>query len=120
MRQASEFGEPGVVSVWMGEPMREPDLDAYLSREFPSDFGFRLDENARAEYAFGARRPLRDVLSSFSMSASFLDQAGEAAARQGFDSAGSAVVCYAFRYDPSSASPGRSRRLAFVGVFSVG
>jgi hypothetical protein len=128
--QGMECRRSGFVSVWVGTfPSVEaakayfgiPDeTGVYLPPEvFARDLG--LDdlppENLEVNFEQVAPRPLRALLQDATFSASFIDQAVEAAGRQGIQEAQGIALLYDFDYQAKPAWRSAVGPLRFIGSF---
>lgn len=118
--QHSELRARATVSVWLGDFRTEGDLDEYMREDFSSHFGFTYEPAAGPESHTHPGEPIsvRELLSGFSQSHRFLDEAVRAALQHGRTVANAAVVFFATRYDLSLASA-VSPPLQFIGAIDL-
>ena len=114
----AQFSKGGFISLWLGDkPVSELELDDYMSNRFESDFGFAIHGPDAPEYsAERSSRGVRELLADFSVSATFVDAAVEAANQMGWTSATTAVVFYNFKYDRKFDRSTEKSPIRFIGV----
>jgi uncharacterized repeat protein (TIGR04138 family) len=126
----SEFKRTSFVSLWVGTfPSVEaaeayfgiPDeIGVYLPPEaFAADFGLGdfPPETLEVNFEQVSPRPLADLLRDATFAASFIDQALEAAARQGVEQAQGVALLYNFDYRLNPARRDAAGLLRFIGAF---
>jgi hypothetical protein len=128
--QGIECRRSGFVSVWVGTfPSVEaaetyfgiPDeIGVYLPPEvFIRDLGLEdlPAENLEVNFEQVSPRPLRQLLADATFAASFLDQAVEAARRQGIEAAQGVALLYDFDYPAKAGWQHTAGPLTFIGSF---
>ncbi len=129
-RDESDCRRQGFVSVWVGTFPSVEAAEAYFG--IPDEIGVDLPPEAFAtglgmsdlpaeclevNFEQVAPRPIRQLLQDATFSASFIDQAIDAAARQGIQAAQGVALLYDFDYQ---AAPNRRQTagpLQFLGSF---
>ena len=109
---------PQVVSLWLGNFSSEDELLDYLEENFTNDFGFEIYEPAGPEQDVSSTGPklIYDLLDGFSQYKNFRDDAVKLAKSKGWEKATTAVVFYAFKYDPSLIKRKKGFPLTFIGT----
>jgi len=130
MGQPSKFNRHGFISLWTGTFASVAAAEVYFG--IPDEVGVYLPPEAfAADFALGEfpqellevnfeqaePRPLRDLLEDATFSASFLDQAVAAAARQGVEQAQGVALLVDFDYRLNPARRDAAGPLRFIGVF---
>ena len=112
-----DFRVSGYISFWLGNFISEKELDDYLSEEFENDFGFEIYPPAGPEYdvSMDVSRPISELIEGFSRWKFFIDVAITTAMAKNCKFATTAVVFYAFKYDPKFINPNGSGKLTFIG-----
>jgi len=114
----SALREKGLIALWLGNCASEDDLYGYLDRDFPSDFGFAIDEPAGPECDVKETpTPIRGLLEGFSAWRTFVDEATAGAKSAGWETATTAVVFHALRYRPELIKTKGTTPLTFIGNF---
>jgi len=111
----------GVVSIWVGNFTDEEKLMSYVSpeSEFEEDFGFRMSENDLPEISVEFElTSIRELLTGFSWSAGFIDEACAQAEAQKITHANCAVVWHYINYRALRFTPLPDAQLHFLGVAS--
>ncbi len=111
-----DFDADGVVSVWVGQSLDDPDAD--VLQTFCGVGYYDLD---RQEMSAGDEWPLlpvRELIGLLSDSASFIDAAMQAAQVLGISHARWALAQYEFKYDPAMAIRDVADDPRFLGAFS--
>jgi hypothetical protein len=120
MRHQSEFAAAGTVSVWIGNFETDAEFDDYmnLSREFETDFGFRIDDRAiREAVVERAPKSVGELVEGFSNWRSFGPEVVGAAKHAGVDRATTMIVFYTVCFDPAKVKISPGARLRFIGAF---
>jgi hypothetical protein len=120
MRHQDEFSAPGTISVWIGDFQTDDQFDDYmnLSRQFESDFGFRInDRGIREGVVEASPKPIAELVRGFSNWESFCSAVVEAAKKFGVERATTMIVFYTVRFDPSKVSTKPNAPLRFIGAF---
>jgi hypothetical protein len=128
--QGKECRRSGFVSVWVGTfPSVEaaeayfgiPDeIGVYLPPEvFIRDLGLEdlAAKNLEVNFEQVSPRPLGELLADATFAASFLDQAVEAARRQGIEAAQGVALLYDFDYQAKAGCQRTAGPLTFIGSF---
>jgi uncharacterized repeat protein (TIGR04138 family) len=125
-----ECGRPGFVSVWVGAFASVEEAEAYFG--IPDDVGVYLPaEGFAADLGLAdfppdalevnfeqvTPRPLRTLLEDATFAGSFLDQAVEAAARQGVQEAQGIALLYDFDYRLKPERRDVAGPVRFIGAF---
>ena len=89
----------------------------YLDENFTKDFGFEIYEPAGPEQDVSATgpKPVRELLNGFSSYKAFQENAIQLAEKEGWKTATTAVIFYAFKYDPSLIK-NKKAPLKFIGT----
>lgn len=125
-----DLREAEIVAVWAGDAENESDLNEYLGQPFESDYGFLLDQDDLPEFVVTFSEPrlhahynrpflqadVRELLSGFSWSDEWRDEAERCCRRIGCDTAKTVVVFPNLRYRENLARNTQSR-LRFIGNF---
>jgi hypothetical protein len=120
MRHQDEFTAAGTVSVWVGDFQTDAQFDDYmnLSREFETDFGFRInDRGIREAVVESTPKPVGELVEGFSNWKSFGPAVAAAAKHAGVDHATTMIVFYTVRFDPTKVKINPNARLHFIGAF---
>src|SRR5687767_8690016 len=90
----------GFVSIWAGNLKSHPEFDRYLVKEFPSDYGFKIDPQGKVEGKVeGNDIAIAALISGFSRSKTFQAKCIQVAEAKQNSSASCMLVIYDFRYD---------------------
>ena len=120
MKSQDEFAAAGIVSVWVGDFQTDAQFDDYmnLSRDFESDFGFRINDNAIREGVVEITpMPVVELVEGFSNWESFGPSVVEAAKTAGVERATTMIVFYTVRFEPAKVKINPNAPLKFVGAF---
>ncbi len=120
MKHQDEFAAAGTVSVWVGNFQTDAQFDDYmnLSRDFETDFGFRInDRGVREAVVESTPKPVGELVEGFSSWKFFGPAVAEAAKHAGVDRATTMIVFYTVRFDPTKVKISSDARLKFIGAF---
>jgi hypothetical protein len=121
MKQQDEFSAVGMVSVWIGDFETDPQFDRYMniSREFETDFGFRInDRSIREGVVEKAPKLVAELVNGFSSWESFGPAVVEAAKKLQVERATTMIVFYTMRFDPAKVQVNPKAPLRFLGAFA--
>jgi uncharacterized repeat protein (TIGR04138 family) len=126
----AEFKRAGFVSIWVGTFASVEDAEAYFgipdeigvpmpAEAFAGDFGLGdfPPETLEVNFEQVAKRPLVELLRDATFAACFVDQALEAATRQGIAVAQGVALLYEFDYRLKAARRDVAGPLRFIGAF---
>ena len=111
----------GCASIWVGNFTDEDKLMDYISPSgaFEEHFGFRMGENDSPEITTEPQlTPIRELLTGFSWSKDFIEEACSQADAQGITHANCAVVWHYINYSALKRTPKPEAMLHFLGVAS--
>lgn len=110
------FGQDGVVSVWVGLLGDEGDTELDVLQDMCGVGYYRLSDQENNCFDFQLVS-LRELLKDLSYAATYLDQVLLAAEQKGITEARWVVVQYDFQYDPTKVLRTVLEDPVFIGVF---
>jgi hypothetical protein len=120
MKRQHEFAAEGKVSIWIGNLPSEAEFDRYmnLSKDFESDFGFKIDNyGIREGIVEEGPKPVGELLEGFSNWMSFGPSIIEACKKLGIERATTMIIFYALDFTPAKTALNPAAPLKFVGSF---